>query len=150
MAPCFTPPGYEQSKIDDDSEGAEYFTSLQAVQQFMFDWKCDNNRKGHKDEDSPPAVGAPAIAMATFGRAPAMTKPTAAMATAMTATKWNRQLSRKPANSNFFCRVDEVLSRDENADDELLFLAPLVLRSDHQSLFQMKGLILIPSSRSLL
>ena len=50
-------PGYEKSKIDDYSEGAEYFTSLQAVQQFMFDWNCDNNRKGHKDEDSPPAVG---------------------------------------------------------------------------------------------
>jgi hypothetical protein len=110
------------------------------------------------------------------------------MATAMTATKWNRQLSRKPANSNFFVvvaqtgadtdvlnavrvsfnallarlperdktkskisdyiaviTVDEVLSRDENADDELLFLAPSVLRSDHQSLFQMKGLTLVPS-----
>ena len=180
-------PGYEKSKIDDYSEGAEYFTSLQAVQQFMFDWNCDNNRKGHKDEDSPPAVGTgdsdgdvrpgtgddeadsgdgdgddgDEVEPSTIEEAGKLklffvVAQTGADTDVLNAVRvsFNALLARLPERDKTKSKisdyiavitVDEVLSRDENADDELLFLAPSVLRSDHQSLFQMKGLTLVPS-----
>ena len=172
-------PGFERVNITDYSEGAEYFTSLQAVQQFMFEWKCDNNRKGHKDEDSPPPARTSddaadsgdgdgddgnEVEQPTEEPPPAGGKLKICFVVAQTdadadvvnavRVSFNALLARLPERDKTKSKISdhiavitmhEVLAREDKVDDELLFLTPSVLRSDHQSLYARSHTSIVPS-----